>query len=216
MKIDRETSDKLQRLEQSSGVDWISIIREVGEDPSTFFDNGLWVNVDFSMSDMSRVKFNGATVEGCKFRNGDEDSNGIQFRDVNVPSETKDSMKTIAIVSGASIQSINQSVSSADDFIEAMKIINDELDRGGRVNVDTINRLWHKLDHAAGVDLINSLMARYEIEGNEDTIIAVAKAKKRFMNMNNSTKINGGRVRIDKRRRRRALKRIQEMVKKKR
>lgn len=71
MILNEETLHQLRKLSECKATEWIGMLQEIGEDPKTFFENGIWRNVDFSMSDMRRVSFRGAIVENCKFREVD-------------------------------------------------------------------------------------------------------------------------------------------------
>ena len=71
MKIPSDVAVKLRKLDRAKEADWIALVKAIGEDPKAFFRFSDWSGADFSMSNMQDVSWEGAIIDGARFRAGD-------------------------------------------------------------------------------------------------------------------------------------------------
>lgn len=60
--IRKETARKIRAINNSFDLDLVSMCRQIGEDPTTFFEFGDWDDIDFRESDLTNVSFRGARL----------------------------------------------------------------------------------------------------------------------------------------------------------
>ena len=72
LKLTPDIATKLMLLDGISQGDWITILTQIGQDPSNFFEGGVWTSEDFSMSNMRGISFRNAVLDGAIFRQEDE------------------------------------------------------------------------------------------------------------------------------------------------
>lgn len=62
--LDSNTAEKIEKIRNSRRTDIVELVRDIGENPETFFEGGDWSELDFSQSDLTGVSFTGAILVG--------------------------------------------------------------------------------------------------------------------------------------------------------
>jgi len=71
MRVTSRAAKQYAAVDACRSDDLFDLVGATGEDPRTFFNNGIWEGLDFSGCDMSEIQFRDACVYDCIFRMGD-------------------------------------------------------------------------------------------------------------------------------------------------
>lgn len=71
--LDSQTVQKISDVLDSNEMSIVQMAVDIGEDPQTFFEFGDWSGIDFRHSDISRVSFRGARLDGVKIFQSQQD-----------------------------------------------------------------------------------------------------------------------------------------------